>query len=157
MERSNSMSLKVLVIVLMMLGLLVGYLLGNWFIQLVTGERPGSQHFLDEGNKVVEEEIILEDEEAEESASYNYFTGNFTNQDGQIHSKEVFVIQVGAFNSRKNAEELSNELSQKGFPTIIADENIPYKVQIGAFTERSQAEEIEREVEALGYEAFITH
>ncbi|NLM97973.1 MAG: SPOR domain-containing protein [Halanaerobiaceae bacterium] len=156
MEGTNSMSLKVLVIILMMLGLLVGYLLGNWFIQLVTGERPGNLHFLDEGSRVVEEEIILEDEE-EESASYNYFTGSFTAQESQIQSKEVFVIQVGAFNSRRNAEELSNELSQKGFPAVIADEKIPYKVQIGAFTDRSKAEEIEKEIEALGYDAFITH
>ncbi|MFW5981835.1 MAG: hypothetical protein ACOCQO_01360, partial [Halanaerobiaceae bacterium] len=71
MERSNNMSLTVLVVVLAMLGLLVGYLLGNWFIQLVTGG-DDTQHLADSGDSVVEEEIILEDDEAEESTA-NHF------------------------------------------------------------------------------------
>ena len=40
MDQSNSMSLKVLVIVLALFALLVGYLMGNWIIQLVTGGKP---------------------------------------------------------------------------------------------------------------------
>lgn len=164
----DRMSLGVLVIVLALLGLLVGYLLGNWLIQLVTGDNPGSTHLLEDNNRVIEEEIVLEDEEIEESVSENYYMdisstqGNINSydsdtQDSQIRSEGVFVIQVGAFNSMVNAEELSNELALKGFQTVIADESIPYKVQIGAFTNRNQAEEIKEEVEALGYDAFITH
>ena len=171
MDRSNnSMSLTVLVIVLAMLGLLVGYLLGNWFIQLVTGDSPGSSQ-LAEDNKVVEEEIILEDDETEESSSENYILdpssqveeNNNTNdsnnniQDKQTKSQGVFVIQVGAFNSMQNARELSDKLLEYGFQTVIADESLPYKVQIGAFSDRDKAEEIEKKVEALGYDAFITH
>lgn len=168
MEQSNGMSLKVLAIVLALFALLVGYLLGNWIIQLVTGGGSNTSQLLDPDNKVVEQEIILEDEDTEESISGNYFMsiseeqGNIDtytpySQDSQIRSNEVYVIQVGAFNSRINAEVLSQELSSKGFQTFIADESIPYKVQIGAFTDRDQAEEIEQEVEALGYDAFITH
>lgn len=170
MDRSNSMSLTVLVIVLAMLGLLVGYLLGNWVIQLVTGGSHDNSQLAESNNKVVEEEIILEDNKTEESNSQNYIldsssqtensgTNDSSNtiQDKQIKSKEVFVIQVGAFNSMEYARELSDALLEKGFQAVIADENVPYKVQIGAFSDREKAEEIEKKVEALGYDAFITH
>lgn len=173
MDRSNSMSLTVLVIILAMLGLLVGYLLGNWFIQLVTGESPDISRLADSGNKVVEEEIVLDDNEAEESASENYILDpspqkkeeNNTNNlmssnirtEDQIRSEEVFVIQVGAFNSLQNAKQLSDNLKDKGFQVVIADESLPYKVQIGAFPNRDKAEEMEEKVKDLGYDAFITH
>lgn len=163
MDQSNSMSLKVLVIVLALFALLVGYLMGNWIIQLVTGESPNTGRLAKTGNKVVEEEIILKDEEVESSISNKYSlnlsSGQERNipQNSQDVSREVFVIQVGAFNNRKNAEALSQELASKGFQTFITDESIPYKVQIGAFKDRKEAEEVEKEVKALGYEAFITH
>ncbi|MFW6022172.1 MAG: SPOR domain-containing protein [Halanaerobiaceae bacterium] len=165
MERSSGMSLTVLVIVLAMLGLLVGYLLGNWFIQLVTGESPDASQLADTGNKVVEEEIILEDNETEESLS-GYYThdsstserdDNEENNNNQIQSEDVFVVQVGAFNSKQNAKSLSNELIQKGYQTVITDEAIPYKVQLRAFANRNEAEEMKKEIESLGYDAFITH
>src|SRR5690554_2481416 len=107
MEHSNGMSLKVLAIVLALFALLVGYLLGNWIIQLVTGGSSNTSQLLDTDNKVVEKEIILEDEDTEESISGNYFMsiseeqgniGTYTSysQDSQISSTEVYVIQVGA-------------------------------------------------------------
>jgi N-acetylmuramoyl-L-alanine amidase len=34
-------------------------------------------------------------------------------------SKKIYKVQVGAFSDRKNAEELSKELTKKGFPNII--------------------------------------
>jgi len=166
MDQSNSMSLKVLVIVLALFALLVGYLMGNWIIQLVTGGSPNTARLAKTDNKVVEEEIILKDEEAESSIATNYSlnlsSGQERNtpqnsQEDREESREVFVIQVGAFNNRKNAEALSRELANKGFQTFIADESLPFKVQIGAFIDRREAEEIEKEVKALGYEAFITH
>lgn len=64
MDQSNSMSLKVLVIVLALFALLVGYLMGNWVIQLVTGDSPNKNHIAKTDNKVIEEEIILKDEKA---------------------------------------------------------------------------------------------
>ncbi|MFP4661555.1 MAG: SPOR domain-containing protein [Halanaerobiales bacterium] len=178
MERSNNMSLTVLVIVLAMLGLLVGYLLGNWFIQLVTGENPESSQLADPGNTVVEEEIILDEEGTEESSSENILLdsspeiegdtdtpdtntgdtlGTNLQTENQLQSDNVYVIQVGAFNSLQNAKQLGNELTEKGFQVFIADENLPYKVQIGAFTDREKAEETEKKVKSLGYDTFITH
>ncbi|MEJ6950429.1 SPOR domain-containing protein [Natronospora cellulosivora (SeqCode)] len=172
MERSNNMSLTVLVIVLAMLGLLVGYLLGNWFIQLVTGGTE-TQHLADSGNRVVEEEIILEDDssDSEESIS-NYFSlddsqGNSSNnqnlnnnsisQSQQFSTQGLYVLQVGAFNSRQNALSLTSELQDKGFQAVIAEGGVPYKVQIKAFNNREEAEDMQKEVEALGYDSFITH
>src|SRR5690554_4917586 len=113
MDQSNSMSLKVLVIVLALFALLVGYLMGNWIIQLVTGGSPNTARLAKTDNKVVEEEIILKDEEAESSIATNYSlnlsSGQERNtpqnsQEDREESREVFVIQVGAFNNRKNAE-----------------------------------------------------
>lgn len=168
MERGSTLSLTVMVIILAMLGLFVGYLLGNWFIQLVTGDATTTSKSTFD-NRVVEEEIVVEEEEKtkkeeppatdtedsadqtlvqEKDASQNYATE-------QIKGN-VFVVQVGAFGNYKNALSLQEQLKEKGFQAVIT-EGVPYKVQLGATTDRSEAEKTEKTVESLGYDAFITH
>lgn len=167
MARGNTFSLTVMVIILAMLGLFVGYLLGNWFIQLVTGESPGTRQVVE--NKVVEEEIIVEDDKAESSTNdlesvqdeFILEQGEFILEDEQKPVREqikgdVYVVQVGAFQSYENALTLKEQLAKDGFQAVIT-EGVPYKVQLGATIDRKVAEETEKKLEALGYDAFITH
>lgn len=156
MDRSNTMSLTVMVIILAMLGLFIGYLLGNWFIQLVTGEPTPSQQVVD--NKVVEEEIVVEDNEKDTSTYFGVDSSTeFEQQEVKEQlSGEVFVIQVGAFSSYDNALSLKEELANKGYQATIT-EGAPFKVQLGATNDRKSAEETKKKIEALGYEAFIAH
>jgi cell division protein FtsN len=151
MARGNTLSLTVMVIILAMLGLFVGYLLGNWFIQLVTGEAPSTHQVVE--NRVVEEEIILKDEETEPST---YFDEQEEDETQEQLKGDVFVVQVGAFSSYNNALSLKEQLAGEGFEAVIT-EGVPYKVQLGATIDRSGAEETKRKIESLGYEAFITH
>ncbi len=166
MERGNGLSLTVTVIILAIFGLFVGYLLGNWFIQLVTGgTSEPSQLLNNQDEKIIEEEIILEDEETEESYSSDFNFGEETSIEEMSQENlstqnqlrgEVYAVQVGAFNSYNNALSLQEELANKGFQAVIT-EGIPYKVQLGATPDRQRAEETEKKIKELGYDAFITH
>ena len=158
MQKGSSLSLTVMIIFLALLGLFVGYLLGNWIIQLLTGGTPAPEQLLE--NKVVEEELVVEDENAEESSKIYVITEDelYQNQEDFIANQikgDVYVVQVGAFQNRNNALNLQNELTEKGFQAVIT-EGIPYKVQLVA-KGRTDAEEMEKKIETYGYDAFITH
>lgn len=169
MNRENTFSLTVMVIVMALLAIFVGYLLGNWLIQLVTGSSPETRQVVDK--KIVEEEIIEDEEtgeyiyeENDDNNSVNDSVSIIPSQEEESDEEfikeqlkgEVYVVQVGAFNNRNNAEKLQQELANKGYQAIIT-EGVPYKVQLGATNDREMAEKTEKEVEALGYDAFITH
>lgn len=160
MERRNSLSLTTVIIVLALLALFVGYLLGNWIIQLVVGTSPDDSSQLAE-NKVVEEEIIVEDDnDSDLESSTSYISKDKNDQEtisiNQQLSGDVFVVQVGAFSSYSNAVILKEELASKGFQTVIT-EGEPFKVQLGATTDREKAEKTKEDIKKLGYDAFITH
>ncbi|MFW6035501.1 MAG: SPOR domain-containing protein [Halothermotrichaceae bacterium] len=167
MERSSNFSITVAVIILALLGLFVGYLLGNWVIQVVTGDVPEAQQVVEnteednsDDNTIVEEEIVLEDDDTDDSMTYlnQEKTDNSldTDESNSIKGQDVFVVQVGAFNNRQNALTLKQELEAKGFQAIVT-EGVPYKVQLGATDNKSEAKETEKKIENLGYQAFITH
>ncbi len=158
MQKGSTLSLTIMVIFLALLGLFVGYLLGNWIIQLLTGGIPVSEQISE--NKVIEEELVVEDESAEQSAKTYVLTEDevYQESDDLVENQlrgEVYVVQVGAFQHRNNALTLKNELSKKGFQAVIT-EGIPYKVQLVA-TGKAAAEKMEQEIETYGYDAFITH
>lgn len=168
MGRENGFPLSVTVIILAIFGLFVGYLLGNWVIQILIGG-PSEYSPLAENptDNRIEQEIILEDQETQES-----YSGQFNFEDELITDStisdyerdsnnnqiqgEVFAIQVGAFNDYSNAQILKDELAGKGFQAVVT-EGIPYKVQLGATPDRSRAEKTLKQLKELGYEAFITH
>lgn len=170
MRRKNGLSLTVTVIVVALLAIFVGYLIGNWLIQIVIGNPDDGTELA--GKKIIKEEIIRDEpDENKNNIDFNNRDQNINdiikNKEGDTikkndfivndnNSKDVFVVQVGAFNDYGNALALKKELESNGFQVIIT-EGIPYKVQLGASTERDEAEKIEDEIETLGYNAFITH
>ncbi len=160
MNRENTFSVTVMVIVMALLAVFVGYLLGNWLIQLVTGNSPDTQQVVE--REIVKEEIIEDSDDSTGTSSLipapsekeEDTVENYAPQEQLMG--EVFVVQVGAFNSYNNAVKLKDELATKGFQAVIT-EGVPYKVQLGATNKREDAEKKEEELEALGFNAFITH
>lgn len=160
MSRDSTFSLTIMVIIMAILAIFVGYLLGNWLIQMVTGDNPDIQQAGEE--EIIENEIIRdegEDTEAVEGGEQET-TAKTSEEDREYLNDqlegEVYVIQAGAFSQYENAVSLKQELEESGFDVIITDDP-PYKVQVGATTDRNEAEETEKKVEEMGYEAFITH
>ncbi len=171
MSRDSTFSLTIMVIIMALLAVFIGYLLGNWLIQMVTGDVDNSQQVSQD--KIVQEETIKDSSQnidnqnismGNRSSENNNDDSNNNNNDSnntedivtnQIKGT-VYTVQVGAFNNYNNAASLKEELEARGFNVIISDES-PYKVQLGATTDRGEAEKTEKEVETMGYNAFITH
>ena len=165
MNRQNAFSLTAMVIIMALMAIFVGYLLGNWIIQLVTGEIPQEQVFQE--NEIIEEDTLEDEKDSEASSGQSDNVINSTkndsgsseenNTDKQIAAENVYAVQVGAFNSQANAEKLKQKLTAEGFQVTVTD-NRPYKVLIGATDSRSEAKNTEKELEKLGYkDSFITH
>ena len=151
-NRNSTFSLTIMVITMAVLAVFVGYLLGNWLIQMVTGDTATHQVM---ENKIIEEETIEDDNHSRDENESSITINDKQNEVEQIKG-EVFVVQVGAFKNYENAIDLKGELESEGFQVIVTEVS-PYKVQLGATTNREEAERTEDKVESLGYNAFITH
>ncbi|MFW6007406.1 MAG: SPOR domain-containing protein [Halanaerobiales bacterium] len=178
MNRGNTFSLTIMVIIMALLAIFVGYLLGNWLIQLVTGEVSHQQ--AQEGEVAeedsIKEEIIneemIEDEEnsnsvpssseevdtedREEESDSTPSEEKPEDSDQQDSSGEVYVIQIGAFSESSNAEKFKEELEEEGFQATINSEESIYKVQM-AVTGEEEMEKQKSALEELGYKVYVTH
>lgn len=67
---------------------------------------------------------------------------------------KLYHVQVGAFNSRKNAENLARRLKADGFDAYIKHEGF-YRVQVGAFSHKEYADTLARKLRAKGYPVYI--
>lgn len=179
MARQNTFSLTIIIIIVALLAVFVGYLLGNWILQMVTGD-PVSPEQASE-DEVVEEEIVEseetggegeladdedsegdEEEEAEEAEgeeAESTSTEDIINEAEDVVEQElgggVHVVQVGAFESYDNAVSLQEELESEGFDVVVTQDT-PHRVQLGAADSREEAEELEEELKSMGYDAFVT-
>lgn len=72
-------------------------------------------------------------------------------------AKTLYRVQVGAFQSKTNADNLAKQLKSKGFDTYIVLINGLYKVQVGAFSVKANADAMLKKLEAAGYNGFITN
>lgn len=71
------------------------------------------------------------------------------------NSKSFFRVQVGAFKSKTNADNLAAELRTKGYSTVISKDGVLYRVQVGAFTNKNNALALEKELKAKGYSTIL--
>lgn len=67
-----------------------------------------------------------------------------------------YRVQVGAYQSRENADQLLYELIDKGYPAFILFEDGFYKVQVGAFINLGNAIRMEQRLRMDGYSTWIT-
>ncbi|MFW5999060.1 MAG: SPOR domain-containing protein [Halanaerobiaceae bacterium] len=171
MARQNTFSLTLIIIIVALLAVFVGYLLGNWILQMVTGDPVGPEQASED--EIVEEEIVEESEETQGEADLeegeaegetdtegeNTSTENIINEAEDVAEQElgggVHVVQVGAFESYNNAVKLQEELESEGFDVMVTEDS-PHRVQLGATDSREEAEDIKEELETQGYDAFIT-
>ena len=174
-NRGNTFSLTIMVIIMALLAVFIGYLLGSWLIQLVTGDVRTQQAAQ---KQEINQEEIIEDNKDTETSSIPDSTVNQTtiptgknqtnnqlknqqNQQNQNYSQKqlagsVYVVQVGAFSNLANAESLKQKLVNKGFQAEVVDDGSLHKVQL-ATTSESEAKSKENELEKHGFKAFITH
>lgn len=71
------------------------------------------------------------------------------------NSNNLYRVQIGAFSKKSNADNLSKELTNKGYSNIVKLDGNLYKVQVGAFANRSNAEKLANELKAKGYNTLI--
>lgn len=70
--------------------------------------------------------------------------------------KKVYTVQVGAFSTEKNAQNLAQEIRDKGYQTYVVKGKTLYKVQVGEFKSNEEAQNISQKLKELGYPFFIT-
>lgn len=70
--------------------------------------------------------------------------------------KQLYRVQVGAYKSRDNADELLDELKSQGYPAFIVLEDGIYKVQVGAYAVLDNAIKMEEKLRKAGYDTYIT-
>lgn len=61
--------------------------------------------------------------------------------------KELFYIQVGAFNNREPASAFAEEFKKKGYPALVldpfpSDRKTVFRVRIGGYETKEKAEEV---------------
>lgn len=155
----EGLSLAGMVIVMSLLALLVGVFLGNWLIRIVAGPPSDTVHVAEDEpsirEEVMQQYVEVEEAQIEEEAPPGPADTEPEIEDAPV-PEEVFVVQVGAFNSRDNAERLKAQMEERGFSAYITDTQ-PFRVHLGAFENRGEAEDMRDEIERNGFEAFITH
>ena len=67
----------------------------------------------------------------------------------------LYKVQAGAFSKKENAENLANEIKNKGIDTCIITEDNLYKVQCGAFKNVDNAKNIAKTLNNMGYDTYI--
>lgn len=68
-----------------------------------------------------------------------------------------YRVQVGAFGSVQNAQDLASEIRKKGFATYVVKVNGLHKVQVGAYVNKTNADNQLSRMKSHGYsDAFIT-
>ena len=68
---------------------------------------------------------------------------------------QYYQVQVGAYRSRREAEQLQRELAAKGFPAFLVYDNGWYKVRSGAFLQMDNGVQMEQRLRAAGYPTML--
>ena len=69
--------------------------------------------------------------------------------------KSAFRVQVGAYGNRSDAEKASGKLSEKGYSTLITEENGRFRIQLGVFDSQESALSLAEEITQQGYEVVV--
>ena len=74
---------------------------------------------------------------------------------GTSSNDNLYRVQAGAFSKKENADNLANEIKNKGVDTCIITEDGLYKVQCGAFENVDNAKNIAKTLNNMGYDTYI--
>jgi len=147
--RRSGMSFTAL-IGLCFLTILIGFLLGNYMINLM---RTASEDKPEDQIQVITEDDLRGPAETESVSPYQTDMGGETYEVGDVSS--LYRVQVGDFRDRDEGTRVKEELQSEGYPAFLTS-SYPYRIQVGAFSYESNAEEIASELENKGYEVYIT-
>ena len=79
-------------------------------------------------------------------------------QKPQGDAKNLYRVQLGAFEKKDNATAFAAKLKKEGFDTYIVQIGKYYKVQVGAFSVKKNAEAMLEKLKKAGHDdAFITY
>lgn len=79
-------------------------------------------------------------------------------QKPQGDAKNLYRVQLGAFEKKDNATAFAAKLKKEGFDTYIVQIGKYYKVQVGAFGVKKNAEAMLEKLKKAGHDdAFITY
>ena len=73
------------------------------------------------------------------------------------NDEKLFRVQVGAYEDRKNCDEMEKVLIKDGFKPFVTYENKLFKLQVGAFSKKENAEQMVKKLQSLGYRPFIKY
>jgi len=73
-----------------------------------------------------------------------------------VSDKKVYTVQVGAFSKEISAQNLAEEIRDKGYQTYVVKGKTLYKVQVGEFKTSEEAKAISEKLKKSGYEIWIT-
>ncbi|OGD15818.1 hypothetical protein A2V47_01400 [Candidatus Atribacteria bacterium RBG_19FT_COMBO_35_14] len=73
-----------------------------------------------------------------------------------VSDKKVHTVQVGAFSTEQNAQNLAKEIRDKGYQTYVVKGKTLYKVQVGEFKSYEEAQNISQKLKESGYPIFVT-
>ena len=68
-----------------------------------------------------------------------------------------WLIQLGLFNTRDNADAMVTSLKAKGFTSFVTA-TAPYHVQLGPYADKAEATRVKARLDAAGFtDSFLTH
>lgn len=70
-------------------------------------------------------------------------------------TKNLYLVQVGAFSRKSNADALVKKLKAKGFDAYVKDGGKLYHVQVGAYSKKSNANAMVNKLKKAGFNSFI--
>lgn len=73
-----------------------------------------------------------------------------------VEGPMYYRVQVGAFQSRENADKLLYELLEQDYPAFLLYDQGLYKVQVGAYLQLGNAIAMEQKLRDAGYTTLIT-
>jgi cell division septation protein DedD len=76
---------------------------------------------------------------------------------GTAESSGVYVVQLGSFASRANADRLARQVRSQGFPVSVSRGNSGhlYRVRVGPAHDRAAASELAQQLRARGHSGAI--
>lgn len=68
---------------------------------------------------------------------------------------EYYQVQVGAYDSRENAEQMLQKLEEEGMPAFMVYQDGLYKVRVGAYLNLDNAAWMEKTLRTMGYSTVL--
>ncbi len=127
---------------------LLGVSVGKKQAQIIRGSELPAQAKLDQAkDKEILPSTKPKDAIGKELASHQKMSAKTPKEPPKAGKKELFYIQVGAFNNREPASAFAEEFKKKGYPALVldpfpSDRKTVFRVRIGGYETKEKAEEV---------------